>query len=109
MNDAAGALARRHCVPGSPRLSPGELDAALAALDQWQCVDGRLVRSFSFADFHAVMAFVNAIAYIAHREDHHPDLTLGYNRVHVAYSTHDAGGITINDCICAARIDALEA
>jgi len=109
MNDAAGALARRHCVPGSPRLSPGELDAALGALDQWQCVDGRLIRSFSFADFHAVMAFVNAIAYIAHREDHHPDLTLGYNRVHVAYSTHDAGGITINDCICAARIDALEA
>jgi 4a-hydroxytetrahydrobiopterin dehydratase len=53
------------------------------------------------------MAFVNAVAYIAHRQDHHPDLSVHYNRVVVAYSTHDAGGVTLNDCICAAKIEAL--
>ena len=53
------------------------------------------------------MAFVNAVAYIAHREDHHPDLSVHYNRVIASYSTHDAGGVTLNDCICAAKVEAL--
>jgi 4a-hydroxytetrahydrobiopterin dehydratase len=108
VNEAMLDLAQRHCVPGAPKLSTGELGAALTALDGWERIDDRLVKTFSFPEFHAVMAFVNALAYIAHREDHHPDLAVGFNRVQVSYSTHDAGGITLNDCICAARIDALD-
>ena len=108
MNETMSGLAQRHCLPGAHKLSSGELDAALVALDGWKRVDDRLVKTFTFSEFHAVMAFVNAVAWIAHREDHHPDLAVGFNRVNVSYSTHDAGGITLNDCICAARIDALD-
>ena len=53
------------------------------------------------------MAFVNASAWVSHREDHHPDMSVHYNKCVVAYSTHDAGGITLNDVICAAKLDAL--
>ena len=53
------------------------------------------------------MAFVNAVAWIAHQEDHHPDLEVGYNRCHVRYSTHAIGGLSANDMICAAKIDDL--
>jgi 4a-hydroxytetrahydrobiopterin dehydratase len=55
------------------------------------------------------MAFVNAVAWIAHREDHHPDMTVGYNKVNVAFSTHSVSGLSENDFISAARIDALGA
>jgi 4a-hydroxytetrahydrobiopterin dehydratase len=109
VSDEFSALAQRHCAARASKLSPNEIGSALAALDGWQRVDERLVKAFTFPDFHAVMAFVNAVAWIAHREDHHPDLAVSFNRVQVSYSTHDAGGITLNDCICAARIDALNA
>jgi 4a-hydroxytetrahydrobiopterin dehydratase len=108
VNDGMSGLAQRHCVPGARKLSPVDVDAALAVLRGWERIDDHLVKTFSFPEFHAVMAFVNAVAYVAHREDHHPDLAVGFNRVTVSYSTHDAGGITLNDCICAARIDALD-
>ena len=64
-------------------------------------------RAFSFANFYETMAFVNALAWIAHAEDHHPDLALGYNRCVVRFNTHSVGGISINDFICAAKVDAL--
>jgi 4a-hydroxytetrahydrobiopterin dehydratase len=53
------------------------------------------------------MAFVNALAWIAHTEDHHPDLGVHYDRVVVRWSSHDAGGLTDNDLLCAAKVDAL--
>ncbi len=53
------------------------------------------------------MAFVNALAWIAHTEDHHPDLQVGYYRCTVRFSTHSVGGISVNDFICAAKADAL--
>jgi 4a-hydroxytetrahydrobiopterin dehydratase len=53
------------------------------------------------------MAFVNAVAWIAHREDHHPDIAFGYNRVRVRFNTHSVHGISINDFICAAKVEAL--
>ncbi|EGQ63942.1 pterin-4-alpha-carbinolamine dehydratase, partial [Acidithiobacillus sp. GGI-221] len=62
---------------------------------------------FRFKNFYETMAFVNAVAWISHREDHHPDLELGYNRCVVHYSTHAIGGLSENDFICAARVDAL--
>jgi len=64
-------------------------------------------RTFRFKNYYQTLAFVNALAWIAHGEDHHPDLEVGYNRCLVRYSTHTVGGLSENDFICAARIDAL--
>lgn len=64
-------------------------------------------RSFSFADFYQTMAFVNAIAWIANSENHHPDLEVGYNYCHVKLMTHALKGLSMNDFICAAKIDGL--
>lgn len=64
-------------------------------------------RSFSFKNFYETMAFVNAIAWIANLENHHPDLEVGYNYCHVRYSTHALKGLSHNDFICAAKVDAL--
>jgi len=64
-------------------------------------------KTFRFANYHETMAFVNAVAWIAHRADHHPDLAVGYNRCRIAWSTHDAGGLTEFDFACAAQCDAL--
>ncbi len=77
--------------------------------DDWAYDDAAATirREYRFHNFHETMAFVNALAWIAHSEDHHPDLDVGYNRCGVRYSTHAAGGLTDNDFICAAKIDAL--
>lgn len=103
------ALAAMRCRGGAPRLTGEELRAHLTTLAGWSSVDNRIEKTFTFANFHETMAFVNAIAWVAHREDHHPDLAVGYNRCTVAYSTHDAGGVTLNDCICAAKVERLAA
>ena len=68
---------------------------------------GAISKEFRFEDYFHTMAFVNAVASIAHREDHHPDLEVGYSRCRVSYSTHDVGGISINDFICAAKVEEL--
>jgi 4a-hydroxytetrahydrobiopterin dehydratase len=104
-----GALATGHAQPGAPRLDASTVDAALADLPGWERREDALVRTFRFDDFHRTMAFVNAVAFIAHREDHHPDLSVHFNRCVVRFSTHDAGGITRNDLILATRVGALVA
>ena len=86
-----------------------QLNDALVILSDWSHVDGQLERRFQFPDYHHTMAFVNAVADIANREDHHPEMVVGYNRCTVRYSTHSVnqgrGGISHNDFICAAKID----
>jgi len=109
---ARASLANAHCTTSSgpeQRLSDARISALLALLDGWTLDDGgqALQRSFHFSDYYQTMAFVNALAFIAHRENHHPDLGVYYDRVKVRLSTHDAGGLTRNDFICAARIDRL--
>jgi 4a-hydroxytetrahydrobiopterin dehydratase len=97
-------------VQQSPDALLGEraLAALLPLLMGW-AVDGHhLKQDFRFAGFHDTMAFVNAVAWIAHRGDHHPDLTVGYNRCGMQWSTHSAGGLTLKDFICAAQVDALQ-
>lgn len=89
------------------RLSTEQLAAALAQFPHWQLINLELVREVKFADYYETMAFVNALAFIAHREDHHPDLSVHYNRVQVRFSTHDVGGISRNDLICIAKTEAL--
>ena len=66
-----------------------------------------LSREFSFKNYYQTIAFVNSLAWIAHAEDHHPDLEVSYNRCLVKYATHSIGGLSENDFICAAKIDAL--
>ena len=90
-------------------LSEQARNELLSHLDGW-CVEGiELVKTFRVDDYYRTMAFVNALAFIAHQQDHHPDLSVHYNRTVVRFSTHDAGGLTLNDFICAAKIEALAA
>ena len=101
------ALATMHCRDGAPGLGTEELGAHVATLPGWTFNDGRIEKAFLFANYHETIAFVNALAWIAHREDHHPDLRVHYNRCVVAFSTHSAGGVTLNDVICAAKVERL--
>jgi 4a-hydroxytetrahydrobiopterin dehydratase len=104
------ALASRACRPlpaGTPALGREQMDVLLAEVPGWSLHDGALEKSWSFSDFHQTMAFINAVAWIAHSQDHHPDMAVSYNRCSVRFSTHSIGGISENDFICAARIEAL--
>ena len=101
------ALAAMRCRAGAPRLTADELARHLQSLAGWTASDGRIAKEFRFDDYHDTIAFVNALAWIAHREDHHPDLAVHYGRCVVTFSTHDAGGVTLNDVICAARTERL--
>ena len=107
MNPDLAALAALDCRADAARLPADELSIRQRALPGWDYADGRLTKTFRFGNYYETMAFVNAVAYIAHRQDHHPDLSVHYNRVVIAYSTHDAGGVTLNDCVCAAKVETL--
>jgi len=95
------------CEGGTPPLAPAEIDSRLVLLDGWEVKNGVLVKEFRFKNYHQTMAFVNAVAWIAHREDHHPDLAVGYGSCRVSFVTHAIGGLSENDFICAAKIDGL--
>jgi 4a-hydroxytetrahydrobiopterin dehydratase len=101
------ALAAMRCRAGAPRLAADELAAHVATLPGWTNAGDRIVKEYPFANYHETMAFVNALAWIAHREDHHPDLEVHYSRCVVTFATHDAGGVTLNDVICAAKAERL--
>jgi len=97
------------CTADTQRVSPDQVTRLLADLPGYKAdmLVGSISKSYEFADFYETMAFVNAVAYIAHVEDHHPDLAVSYNRCAVTYSTHAIGGLSENDFICAAKIEAL--
>ena len=73
----------------------------------WKLIDGSIEKTYPFANYHATIAFVNALAWIAHREDHHPDLAVSYGKCTVRFNTHDVDGISASDMFCAAAVDAL--
>ena len=106
-------LRDRHCrkmEKGSLALEDAVARALLTQIHpDWQYSNdtANIERTFHFRNFYETIAFVNALAWIAHSEDHHPDLEVTYNRCRVRYSTHAAAGLTENDFICAAKIDAL--
>jgi len=102
-------LALQHCRPleGQPPMNAEQIEQHLAAAPGWVLAEGAIQRRYDFADYHHTMAFVNAVAWVAHAEDHHPDLAVSYNRCTVRFSTHSVGGISVNDFICAAKVDAL--
>ena len=101
------ALAAMRCRPDAPRLAADELAGHVATLSGWEAGADGLARTFTFPDFASTIGFVNAIAWIAEQEDHHPELGVSYGRCRVAWSTHSAGGITLNDAICAAKVERL--
>ena len=105
-------LIATHCIArkgAGDALPAAQIDALAAQLPDWNVLReaGELRREFRFRDFHHTMGFVNAVAYMANREDHHPDLEVGYNYCRMRWSTHDVGGLSLNDFVCAAKVDAL--
>ena len=103
-------LARKKCKPcegGVAPLSPEQVKPMLKGLDGWALADGAIAKTYRFGNYHETMAFVNAAAWVSHREDHHPDMLVGYNQCRVSYVTHAIGGLSENDFICAAKLDAL--
>jgi 4a-hydroxytetrahydrobiopterin dehydratase len=95
------------CAPGTPPLDEARVQALLETVPGWQLNGKEIVKTFEFKNFHHTMGFVNAVAWVANREDHHPDLEVGYKRCKIRYATHSIGGLSENDFICAAKINAL--
>ena len=98
------ALARR-------ALTATEIVANLAKIEGWKLTgDGSSVaieKTFTFKNYYQTMAFVNVVAFIAHVQDHHPDLSVHYGRCVVRFNTHDVGGLSVTDFDCATQIEAL--
>jgi 4a-hydroxytetrahydrobiopterin dehydratase len=110
MNEITQGLRRRKCAPcegGTAPLADAQIQPLLSGIQGWALENGAITRTFRFKHYHETMAFVNATAWISHREDHHPDLLVGYNQCKVIYMTHAIGGLSDNDFICAAKLDAL--
>ena len=93
-------------------LKPTELVKLLGEAPGWQLTgdgaDVAIEKTYRFANYFETMAFVNALAHVAHKEDHHPDLQVSYAHCQVRFNTHAVGGISLNDFICAAKADALQ-
>lgn len=103
-------LVNQQCQPcsgGTEALSPDQAEQLLQQLDGWQCQGQLLSKTYRFKNYYQTIAFVNAIAWLAHSEDHHPDLAVSYDSCRVEYSTHAVHGLSLNDFICAAKVDAL--
>lgn len=103
-------LSTKNCKPcegGVAPLEQREIERLLGALSGWEQLAGEIGKTFQFRNYYETMAFVNATAWVSHRENHHPDLEVGYRRCRVRYSTHAIGGLSENDFICAAKIDSL--
>jgi 4a-hydroxytetrahydrobiopterin dehydratase len=103
-------LASRKCIPCEGGVAPlrrEEVDRLLKQIKGWESADGKIAKTYSFKNYYETMAFANAAAWISHREDHHPDMTVSYNKCRVEYMTHNIGGLSENDFICAAKLDAL--
>jgi 4a-hydroxytetrahydrobiopterin dehydratase len=95
------------CEGGVAPLEEAEIRSLLKQLEGWELAGGRIAKTYEFKNYYQTLAFVNATAWISHREDHHPDIVLGYNRARVEYVTHAINGLSENDFICAAKLDKL--
>ena len=103
-------LARKKCRPcegGVAPLGAAQVGPMLKGLEGWLLEGKAIAKTYRFANHFETMAFVNAAAWVSHREDHHPDMEVGYNSCRVRYSTHSVGGLSENDFICAAKLEAL--
>ena len=98
------------CEGGIPPLTREEIKVLLPQIRDWKISDdGKYIyRNFSFKGFGKTMAFVNAIAWVATQESHHPDMEVGFNYCNIKFTTHAVNGLTKNDFICAAKINQIE-
>ena len=104
-------LLARKCQHTVNAMSDSDLSQYLAILPDWSQDGKRITRSYQFKNYYEAMAFINAMAYVIHAEDHHPEIVLTYNRCVVRFDTHSVnngtGGISENDFICVAKVDAI--
>lgn len=97
------------CTRRAEAMSDDEVRRHLAPMSGWHAADGAIEKTFAFKGWLETVAFVDALAWVCHVEDHHPDLRVSYDRCTIRFSTHSAGGVSRNDFICAAKADALVA
>lgn len=105
-------LTDKKCVPcegGVPKMIRAEAKAMLRQIPGWELDDDAktIHRRFEFKGFYKCMAFINAMAWVANSENHHPDFCAGYNYCDVTFTTHAIDGLSENDFICAAKLNAL--
>ena len=112
-SSATTSLAQRKCKAcegEAAKLGDAQISKMLKELRGWERTKspgGEIAKTFKFKNYYETMAFVNAAAWVSHREDHHPDMEVGYNTCRVAYLTHAINGLSVNDFICAAKLDKL--
>ncbi len=106
-------LLQQRCRHLETALTDSELAAHCSLQPSWQIENGKLCKTFAFENYYQALAFVNAIAFVIHADDHHPELTVTYNRCVVKFDTHSVnggkGGLSENDFICSAKVDAIHA
>jgi 4a-hydroxytetrahydrobiopterin dehydratase len=103
-------FAHRQCEAKTSLLTDKEVTSHLQEISpEWQLSEDKksIVRTFQFKNYYNTMAFVNVVAMVAHRQDHHPEMKITYNTCRVEYSTHSVGGLSLNDFICAAKVDGI--
>jgi 4a-hydroxytetrahydrobiopterin dehydratase len=112
MNEPINKLLELQCRDYSSdesSLNLSEVEEHRRHTPEWQfcATENELSRTYHFADYHQTIEFVNTVAKVAHEQNHHPDMEVNYNRCKVCFHTHSVNGVTLNDFICAANIDAL--
>jgi len=110
MTNTIEQLSAKHCqaCEGGARPMPqDQIQDMLDKLPGWRQEGNQIEKTFQFEDFYETIGFVNVVAWIANREDHHPDLEVSYKKCRVRYSTHSIGGLSENDFICAAKIESM--
>jgi len=110
MSSSLESLLKESCAPlakGTPALDSSTAAKLLDAIQNWglKADNSSITRTFTFSNFYETMSFVNAVAWIAHQQDHHPDMNISYRQCTVTYSTHSVNGLSRNDFICAAKIN----
>jgi 4a-hydroxytetrahydrobiopterin dehydratase len=100
---------RCQALAGGTPMDDAQIRSHLAQVSGWQLKNGAIEKTFSFRNYHETLGFVNALGWIANTEDHHPELRVTFDRCMVRFDSHDVGGISVNDFICAAKADALVA
>jgi 4a-hydroxytetrahydrobiopterin dehydratase len=101
-------FAKKQCEQDTSLLADDEIESHLQEISpEWQPAEDRksIHRTFKFKNYYDTMSFVNVVAMVAHQQDHHPQMIVNYNTCRVEFSTHSVGGLSLNDFICAAKVD----